>query len=117
QVGEVLRHRDDPLADRVGPEPPPYVGRGMDDRELARSLLAPFVPRRREGAIACEFGREQRDALLLAQRLVIGAYARHAQQLAQYALVHGAILPHVERRKVKTEDFDRADQPSERADA
>ena len=116
QVGQGLRHADDPLADRIAAQPRAHVGGGMDDRQLARRLVAPLVPRRGERPVALQLGGEQRDARLFVQRQIVGAHARHLEQLGEHALVHRAVLPHVERRKVEPEHFDRADQPPERAD-
>ena len=117
QVGQGLCHADDPLADRIAAQPRAHVGGGMDDRQLARGFVAPLVPRRGERAVALQLGGQQRDARFFVQRQIVGAHARHLEQLGEHALVHRAVLPHVKRRKVEPEHLDRADQPPKRTDA
>ncbi len=116
QVGQGLRHADDPLTDRIAAQPRAHIGGGMDDRQLARGLVAPLVPRRCERPVALQFGGEQRDARIFVQRQIVGAHARYLEQLREHPFVHRAVLPHVERCKVEPEHLDRADQPPERTD-
>ena len=116
QVGQALGLADDPLDDRLMAELRADARGGVNDRQFARRLLAPFMPGGGERSVHAEFAAEQGDAGFLIERQIIALDPRHLEQFGEHTLVHRAVLAHVERCEMKAEDFDRADQPPERAD-
>ena len=109
-VGDVGRHRDHVMRHRGRAVAAMRLGGGAHDRQLARGLVRIGHERRGERPRRGEFRQQQADALVFAQREVVGARLRRFEQFADDALVHVRVLAQVDRREMKAEHIDGAAQ-------
>ena len=103
------------MGDALRPIGAVRLGGGMDDRQFRRRFLGIFRKARTERPVDRQFPAQQGDAGKFVQPGIIRLDPGHLQQFGDHALMHIAILPHVERGEMEAEGFDRADQPAERA--
>ena len=115
QVGHRLALRDHVVRQRGGAEAAVDVRRRR--ARIASSAARALRVRRGAASAASrgagELAREQRDALVLRQRRVVGGDAGAREQLGDDRLVHVGVLAQVERREVEAEHLDRALQRRE----
>ena len=55
-----------------------------------------------------QFPPQERDALVLAQRVIVEARRRGGEELGDRALVHVGVLPEIDRREMEAEHVDGA---------
>jgi hypothetical protein len=60
----------------------------------------------RQGSLPLQLRGEHCDAIVLGQCAVVVVDAGDAEQLGDYLLVHGRVLPHVESAQMRAEDLD-----------
>ena len=110
QVAGVLGVADDVVAQRLGAVALAHLDGGLEDRQFAACQRGVFGATHAQRPGVVEQLDEQRAALHLVQRAVVGLDARHLQQLGQHRFMLVGALAQVHRGQVEAEDLHRAHQ-------
>ena len=106
QIADRLTLGDDVIRQRRRAEMAMDLRRHVHDRKLGIEQRRPGNVRRVEEARIREVGHQQRNALALGERGVIGVDAGARQQLGHDGLVHVGVLAQIERGQMEPEHFD-----------
>ena len=110
QVGHRTGVGDYVGAKRLGAEPGPRVGGGLEDGVLAQGLFGIAAERGEQGTPMRQLLQEEPLAAGLVEGEVIAAGPRLGQELGHHPFVHRGVLAKVEAGQVEAEHTYRADQ-------
>ncbi len=110
EVADCFGVADDVMADRLVAVEPAHLPRAFHDRQFARGAVAVCRARQAHRPRIVEQLQQQLLLFGFRERGVIVDDAGDAEKLGDGLLVPVGALPQIERRKVKAEDFDGADQ-------
>ena len=91
------------------------LGRRAQDRQFGRGVVAIGRIRTDQRADIGKLAAQQRHARGFVETEIIGLDPGNLEQFGDGTFVDRAVLAQIERRQMKAERIDRADQPAERA--